>query len=151
MKKVLTLVVALVLCFSLLPLTASAAEEYNLIVVNHDASTSMCEEYIETLCNQISEASEGRITFTFNPGGSLLGATETMDGVKDGMADICWSCTSFFGGRFPISEFKWHYQCSYGYGRLQSYVCADPGSSERTWRLDADRTSFLRICSDLYH
>ena len=105
MKKVLTLVVALVLCFSLLPLTASAAEEYNLIVVNHDASTSMCEEYIETLCNQISEASEGRITFTFNPGGSLLGATETMDGVKDGMADICWSCTSFFGGRFPISEF----------------------------------------------
>ena len=78
---------------------------YNLIVVNHDASTSMCELYLETLCNQMSEASGGRLTFTFNPGGSLLGATETIDGVKDGTADICWSCTSFFGSRFPVAEF----------------------------------------------
>lgn len=78
---------------------------YNLIVVNHDASTSMCEEYIETLCNMMGEESGGRLTFSFNPGGSLLGATETLDGVKNGTADICWSCTSFFGSRFPISEF----------------------------------------------
>ena len=78
---------------------------FDLIVVNHDASTSMCELYIETLCNQITEATNGRITFTFYPGGSLLGATETMDGVKDRSADVCWSCTSFFGGRFPVSEF----------------------------------------------
>lgn len=78
---------------------------FDLVVVNHDASTSMCELYIETLCNQITEATKGRVTFTFNPGGSLLGAMETMDGVKDGMADICWSCTSFFGGRFPVAEF----------------------------------------------
>jgi len=78
---------------------------FDLVVVNHDASTSMCELYVETLCNQITEATNGRVTFTFNPGGSLLGAMETMDGVKDGMADICWSCTSFFGGRFPVSEF----------------------------------------------
>ncbi len=78
---------------------------YNLIVANHDASTSMCELYIETLCRQMSEASGGRLQFTFNPGGSLLGATETIDGVKDGSADICWSCTSFFSSRFPAAEF----------------------------------------------
>jgi TRAP-type C4-dicarboxylate transport system substrate-binding protein len=84
---------------------APSGETYNLVVVNHDASTSMCEKYVETLCNMMSEDSGGRLQFQFNPGGSLLGATETIDGVKDGTADICWSCTSFFGSRFPISEF----------------------------------------------
>ena len=79
--------------------------EYTLYVANHDATTSMCEAYIETLCNMISQESGGRIAFVYNPGGSLLGAMETIDGVKDGTADICWSCTSFFSGRFPVSEF----------------------------------------------
>ncbi len=84
---------------------AASGETFELLVANHDASTSMCEEYIETLCNMMSEESGGRLKFVFNPGGSLLGATETIDGVKDGAADICWSTTAFFGSRFPISEF----------------------------------------------
>ncbi|MGN1001702.1 MAG: TRAP transporter substrate-binding protein [Oscillospiraceae bacterium] len=107
MKKAISLLLVAVLCVGLLAGCGSSKDDevYNLVVVNHDASTSMCEEYIETLCKQMEEASGGRLTFTFNPGGSLLGATETLDGVKDGTADICWSCTSFFGGRFPISEF----------------------------------------------
>lgn len=132
MKKVIALVMVLVMCLALFAgcgnsgnnasapadnnnaaannnsnasAPASNGKTYNLIVVNHDASTSMCEEYIETLCNMIGEESGGRLTFSFNPGGSLLGASETLDGVKNGAADICWSCTSFFGSRFPISEF----------------------------------------------
>lgn len=133
MKKTIALVMALVLCLALFagcggsgstttPADTSAPADntgdntaaetkpsdgktYNLIVVNHDASTSMCELYIETLFNSISEASGGRLQFTYQPGGSLLGAAETLDGVKDGTADICWSCTSFFGGRFRVSEF----------------------------------------------
>ena len=107
MKKVIALSLALVLCFALLAGCGSKNDDkvYNLVVVNHDASTSMCELYVETLFNQISEESNGRLTFTYQPGGSLLGATETMDGVKDGTADICWSATSFFGGRFRVSEF----------------------------------------------
>jgi len=128
MKKTIAIILALVMCVALLAgcggsktetpaannggststgtsAPASNGKTYDLLVANHDASTSMCELYIETLCNQMSEASNGRLKFTFNPGGSLLGATETIDGVKDGSADICWSCTSFFSGRFPISEF----------------------------------------------
>ena len=124
MKKTLCILLTLVLCLGMLSAcssstTSAPAQEgsaaaapaasdgktYNLVVVNHDASTSMCEEYVETLCNMMSEESGGRLQFSFNPGGSLLGATETMDGVKDGTADICWSCTSFFGSRFPVSEF----------------------------------------------
>lgn len=106
MKKVLGIILCLGMILTLFAgCGGGASDTYNLVVVNHDASTSMGEKYIETLCNQMSEASGGRLTFTFQPGGSLLGATETMDGVKDGTADICWSATSFFGGRFRISEF----------------------------------------------
>ena len=112
MKKALAIILAAVLCLALVACGGSTTSTpkddgkvYNIVVVNHDASTSMCEAYIETLCNMMAEESNGRLTFTFNPGGSLLGATETIDGVKDGTADMCWSCTSFFGGRFPVSEF----------------------------------------------
>lgn len=106
MKKAISLLLVAVLCVALFAGCGGGSDEvYNLVVVNHDASTSMCEEYIETLCKQMEEESGGRLTFTFNPGGSLLGATETMDGVKDGTADICWSATSLITGRFPISEF----------------------------------------------
>ena len=43
-------------------------------------------ELLDDLFNMISEESGGRLQFSYNPGGSLLGATETMDGVKDGTA-----------------------------------------------------------------
>ena len=127
MKKVIALIMALVLCLALFAgcgnnnsstpsngnsssdnntsAPASDGKTYNLVVVNHDASTSMCEEFIEDFCGMMADESGGRLEFTFYPGGSLLGATETLDGVKNGSADICWSCTSFFGQRFPISEF----------------------------------------------
>lgn len=88
--------------------SAPAADDgktYNFVVINHDSSTSMGQHYVETLFNTISEETGGRVTFTYYPGGSLFGATEAIDAVKDGSADICWSITSFFGGVFPISEF----------------------------------------------
>jgi TRAP-type C4-dicarboxylate transport system substrate-binding protein len=110
MKKVLAIALAAVMCLSL-PVALNAKEakadnpEYTIMVANHDASTSMCQLYLETLCNMIAEESGGRIEFVQNPGGSLLGATETLDGVKDGAADMCWSTTAFFSSRFPISEY----------------------------------------------
>ena len=108
MKKALAILLAAVLCLGVLSGCGSNSSDdkvYEIVVANHDASTSMCELYIETLCQEMEEASNGRLHFTFNPGGSLLGATETIDGVKDGSADMCWSCTSFFSSRFPVAEF----------------------------------------------
>jgi TRAP-type C4-dicarboxylate transport system substrate-binding protein len=78
---------------------------YEFAVINHDAATSMGQLYVETLFNQISEDSGGRLVLNYFPGGSLFGATEAIDAVQDGSADICWSTSAFFSGVFPISEF----------------------------------------------
>jgi len=111
MKKILAVILVLTMSLTLLAgcggngSGSNDETTYNLTVVNHDSTTSMGELYVETLFNKISEESGGRLTFTYYPGGSLFGGTESIDAVKDGSADICWWITSFYGGVFPISEF----------------------------------------------
>lgn len=131
MKKLISLLLAMAMLFSLAACGSSAASApaaeapaaegsapaaeapaapadgkvYNLIVTNHDASTSVGEKYVEDLFNQISEASGGRLTFTFNSGGSLFGGGEAVEAVRNGAADICWNATSITVGVFPVSEF----------------------------------------------
>ena len=126
MKKTIAFMLSLVMCFTLLTACSnnsgssnsdgsnsggnnsnSGSDDtvYTLTVVNHDSSTSMCEEFLETLFNAISEESGGRLKFEYYPGGSWFGATETIDAVKAGSADICWFTTGSYGGVFPVSEF----------------------------------------------
>ena len=109
MKKILALLLALAMCFALVACggdtTADEDKVYNLVVVNHDSTTSMGEKWLETLFNAISEESGGRLTFTYQAGGSLFGAAETIDAVKVGSADICWFTTGTYGGVFPVTEF----------------------------------------------
>jgi TRAP-type C4-dicarboxylate transport system substrate-binding protein len=78
---------------------------YELIVTNHDAVTSVGEQYVETVLGQIEEESGGRLKFVFNAGGSLFSGGEAVDAVRSGAADICWNATSITVGVFPISEF----------------------------------------------
>lgn len=78
---------------------------YTLYVTNHDAVTSVGEEYVETVLNEISEASGGRLQFIYYAGGSMFSGGEAVDAVRSGAADICWNATSITVGVFPISEF----------------------------------------------
>ena len=118
MKKILALILALAMCFALVacgnsdkpaddktPADKTDDKVYELVVVNHDAVTSMCEKYVETLFDAIAEESNGRLKFVYQAGGSLFGAAETIDAVKVGSADICWATTGTYGGVFPLSEF----------------------------------------------
>lgn len=127
MKKTIAFMLSLVMCFTLLTAcggnnsgsnnsggnnsgsnnSGSGSDDtvYTLTVVNHDSSTSMGEAFLETLFNAISEESGGRLKFEYYPGGSWFGATETIDAVKAGSADICWFTTGSYGGVFPVSEF----------------------------------------------
>ena len=83
----------------------NTGETYTFTVVNHDSQNCMGEKWLETILGYIADESNGQISFTFNPGGSLFGATETIDAVLNGSADICWMTTGTYGGRFPLSEF----------------------------------------------
>ncbi|MBE6017285.1 MAG: hypothetical protein E7233_06715 [Lachnospiraceae bacterium] len=124
MKKIIAILLSAIMCVGLLAgcggsssggatqaaggetqAAGGSGETYNFVVVNHDSANCMGEKWLETLFGYIAEESNGRITFTFQPGGSLFGATETIDAVKDGSADICWMTTGTYGGRFPLSEF----------------------------------------------
>lgn len=120
MKKTLALILALAMCFALLAgcgggnannnggnggNAGTDAKVYTLTVVNHDSASSLGEQWLEGLLNAISEESNGRLKFNYQAGGSLFGASETIDAVKDGAADICWATTGTYGGVFPITEF----------------------------------------------
>lgn len=85
--------------------TSTGKAEYTLVVVNHDSAASLGEQWLETVLNSIKEESGGRVDFQYYAGGSMYGATETIDAVADGGADICWFTTGTYGGIFPISEF----------------------------------------------
>lgn len=77
---------------------------YELIVQNHDPSSSICAQFIEDWGSLVTEASDGRIQFVYYHGGSLGGATETVDMVKNGQADIGWTSSSINVGRMPTSD-----------------------------------------------
>lgn len=126
MKKIIALVLSVIMCAGLLAAcggsssggattagggdaTAAPVENdgtvYEFTVVNHDSATSLGEKWLETILGYIEEESNGQLHFIYNPGGSLFGASETIDAVASGSADICWATTGTYGGIFPLSEF----------------------------------------------
>ena len=125
MKRIIALLLALCMVFALAACggdtseadgnEAPAADEggeaaaddtvYELVVTNHDASTSVGQQYVENVLDQVSEESGGRLKFVYYSGGSLFGAGDAVDAVRNGSADICWNATSISVGVFPIVEF----------------------------------------------
>lgn len=77
---------------------------YELIVQNHDPSTSICAQFLEDWGALVEEASGNRIKFIFYHGGSLGGAGETVDMVLNGQADLGWTAASINVGRFPCTD-----------------------------------------------
>lgn len=100
---VAAMLLSVCLCFA--GCGGSGDKAVQLIVSNHDSSTSIGESYVETLLNEISEKTGGKVTFQYNPGGSLYGGGEAVDAVRKGSADICWNAASITVGVFPVSEF----------------------------------------------
>ena len=53
---------------------------------------------------EINERTNGRVNITCFPGGSLIKAPQTYDGVVEGIADIGMSLFAYTAGRFPAFE-----------------------------------------------
>ena len=60
----------------------------------------LAEEWIK----EINERTDGRVNITYYPGGSLIPAPETYDGVVEGIADIGMCLFAYTMGRFPACE-----------------------------------------------
>jgi TRAP-type C4-dicarboxylate transport system substrate-binding protein len=52
----------------------------------------------------IMAQSNGRVEITFYPGGQLLGAPQTADGIVEDIADIAFAHIGYTPGRFPVTE-----------------------------------------------
>jgi len=53
---------------------------------------------------EINERTNGQVNITCFPGGSLIKAPQTYDGIVEGIADIGMSCLAYTPGRFPAFE-----------------------------------------------
>jgi len=103
--KLLSLVLVVVLLASLAACQSTEQEVYELDLghffpASHPAET----EFIQGFIAAIDEATEGRVVITSYPGGTLLQAADTYNGVETGVADIGMSCFSYTRGRFPVLE-----------------------------------------------
>ena len=55
-------------------------------------------------CKELEKRTNGRVKVAFFPGGTLVSANQTYDGVVKGIVDIGWSIMSYTPGRMPLSE-----------------------------------------------
>jgi TRAP-type C4-dicarboxylate transport system substrate-binding protein len=72
----------------------------------------------------IEAASNGRVQITYYPGGQLLGAPQTADGIVQDIADIAFAHIDYSPGRFPVTEFL-DLPNGYPTGWVGSHVAVD--------------------------
>jgi TRAP-type C4-dicarboxylate transport system substrate-binding protein len=72
----------------------------------------------------IEAASNGRVQITYYPGGQLLGAPQTADGIVSDIADIAFAHIDYSPGRFPVTEFL-DLPNGYATGWVGSHVAVD--------------------------
>lgn len=86
--------------------TASAAPEsgdgevYNLVLTTHDASTTTKADTLNAWAAELEEKSNGRLHIDLYYGGTIASATDSMDVVGQGGADMCWTTVPLNGSKF---------------------------------------------------
>jgi len=58
----------------------------------------------EAWCKEVEKRTNGRVKVTYFPGGTLIPAAQTYEGVVKGIADIALASPSWNSGRFPLAE-----------------------------------------------
>lgn len=82
--------------------TAEKTYEFNYAVFF--PSTHLQAQTAEAWAAEIETRTEGRVKFTFYPGGTLTKAPQTYDAVVSGIADVGMSVFAYTRGRFPLLE-----------------------------------------------
>jgi len=58
----------------------------------------------EQFCKEVEKRSNGKVKFSFHPGGSLAPANQSYEAAVRGITDITLTATQWTAGRFPMSE-----------------------------------------------
>jgi TRAP-type transport system periplasmic protein len=95
--------ISLVVCFLTTP--SSAAEPViRLKYASFMPPMHPIAQLSDQWCKELEKRTNGRVKVAFFPGGTLVSANQTYDGVVKGIVDIGWSIMSYTPGRMPLSE-----------------------------------------------
>ncbi|SDL04040.1 TRAP-type C4-dicarboxylate transport system, substrate-binding protein [Maridesulfovibrio ferrireducens] len=100
MKKILFSIIALVIGFSALPLSANA-ETITLTYSNFFPPTHVQSKLAQAWCDEVEKRTDGQVRVSYFPGGTLTKAKQCYDGVVEGISDIGLSALAYSRGRFP--------------------------------------------------
>ena len=76
---------------------------YNLTASFHSPDSNSSVIFAKQVCEQITEASDGRIQWTYHTGASLTNSGETFDHTMNGVCDLSWSTPSLVGARMKAN------------------------------------------------
>ena len=107
-KKLLIMIVAGIVCLGLmvtvLPSGKAHAAKVRLKVAMYFPPFAFQSKVLEEFCRELEKRTNGQVKVDYYPGGSLLKAPATFDGVVDGIADIGYSHVYYTAGRMPVME-----------------------------------------------
>lgn len=86
------------------PAQETKQEVIKLTASNYLPPAHILSKMMGDMLKEIETQSNGRLQITYAPGGSLLTAPKTADGVEQGLADIGFSHIGYNPGRYPVSE-----------------------------------------------
>ncbi len=100
MKKLLLTVMAAAVCMCAMPLSAGA-KSVNLMYSNFFPPTHIQSKLAQQWSDEVAKRTDGRVTISYFPGGTLTKAKQCYDGVVEGLSDIGMSALAYSRGRFP--------------------------------------------------
>jgi len=105
MKRIWFVIITIltVTCFSGLK-GYGADKSIELIYSNFFPPVHVQSQLAESWIKEIEKRTNGRVKFSYFPGGTLLKGPQIYDGVLKGITDIGMSCFAYTRGRFPAME-----------------------------------------------
>ena len=103
---------------------ADTGKTYNFTVSNFYSTVNNHSLLTQAWCDEITEKTDGRVTFEYYPGASLVSAANSYDSVVNGIVDIAMTATANNPGVFPVMSLLELPQ-GYSDGWVGTQVCYD--------------------------
>jgi TRAP-type transport system periplasmic protein len=85
--------------------TAASAEEVNIIYASYLSPQHITNPVLEKFFSDITEATDGSVTFEMHVAGSLLSGKDIPGGVRDGLADAGYFVGAYIPSEMPVDNF----------------------------------------------